>query len=93
MNKKAEITGLTAENTLQEYFDFFAMTGDKDQAAQVVPIMIHTDPLDTRYVIIVKGENKTAVHIMTQLMQTINDMYDSQQQHAAEAEDEPRIIT
>lgn len=84
------ITGLTADNTVQEYFDFF--TGDAGNAVQVVPTCVADDGETAQYAIFIKGESHTASFIMGQLMQTINDLFDSQQQEAAAADDS-RIIT
>lgn len=93
MSEKAGITGLTPQNTLQEYFNFFDGASEEGNAAQVVPVLVHQDPEDTRYAIFIKGKNETVVHIMAALMQTLSDMYDAQQQEQASAGDVPSIIT
>ena len=84
------ITGLTPQNTVEEYFEFFK--GDSGSAVQVVPTCIADDTEIAQYAIFIKGESGTASYIMGQLMQTINDLFDSQQQEAAAADDS-RIIT
>ena len=89
MSEKS-ITGLTPDNTIKEYFEFFK--GADEAAVQVVPTCIDDDGEIAQYAIFIKGQSQTASYIMGQLMQTVNDLFDSQQQEAAAADDS-RIIT
>lgn len=81
---------LTPENTVNEFFEFF----DRGEAAvQVVPITIKQQEDDTRIMLLVKGKHEEASVIFAEIMTTVGELFDLQEQAEASVEPESRIIT
>lgn len=78
--------GLTPESTLKQVFDFIRI----DEGVNVMPVTLAQDPKDTRMMILIQGEHKTASIIMAKLMTLVGDIFDIEKQR--DQDDKPRIV-
>ena len=83
------MSGLTPENTLNEFFEFFE---HDNTGVRVVPLTVKEQSDDTRLAIIIRGEHQTASVIMATLLTRVEELLALQAQAEAESEASP-IIT
>lgn len=86
------MSGLTPESTINDVFEFLAGAGE-GQGVQVVPITFKEQEDDTRLGIFIKGEHETASIIMAELVTTVQNLFELQQQAEATADERSPIIT
>lgn len=79
-------SGLSRESTLKEVFDHIAVK----QGVNVTAVTLEQSEHDTRMMILIQGEHKTASVIMAQLMAHIGDLSDTAKQK--EQDEQPRIL-
>ena len=77
---------ITPTSTITEVFDFLTGAAEPGSAVQVVPITFRETEKDTRLSIFIKGERETASYIMAELVTTIQNLFEQQQQQEARAE-------
>ncbi len=78
---------LSEESSINELFEALILP---DGGANVRPITLQQDELDTRMMILIRGKHETASYIMAQIMSAIQELFDLQEQEVAA--DTPRII-
>lgn len=80
---------LSEDPTLSELFEFIKTEG----GVRILPITVKQDENDTRLLLAIQGEHRTASIIMAQLMTEVSDLHDlSEQEEAGENEQKPKII-